>query len=87
MGYVRLTDKDFTDTNRPGNTGYRQLAIIVNPLEAKANPGQPDVKATDYTYYPKDILVESGEILYMENRPPIYRSSDQTELIRIILSF
>ena len=87
MGFVRLTDKDFTDTNRAGNTGYRQLAVIVNPLKAKTDNGQPDVKATDYTYYPKDILVESGEILYMENRPPIYRSSDQTELIRIILSF
>lgn len=87
MGFVRLTDKDFTNTNRPGNTGYRQLAIIVNPLEAKTDNGAPDVKATAYTYYPNQVLVESGEILYMENRPPIYRSSDQTEQIRIILSF
>lgn len=87
MGFVRLTDNDFTETNQLGNTGYRQLSIIVNPLEAKSDSGQADVKATDYTYYPKDILIESGEVLYMENRPPIYRSTDQTELIRIILSF
>lgn len=87
MGYVRLTDRDFTDTNRAGNTGYRQLSIVVNPLLAKAHNGDPDVKATEYTYYPKDLLVESGEVLYIENRPPIYRSSDQTEAIRIVLSF
>lgn len=87
MGYVRLTDKDFTDTNRAGNTGYRQLAVLVNPLLAKANNGDPDVKATAYSYYPNQLLVESGEVLYIENRPPIYRSSDQTEAIRIILSF
>lgn len=87
MGYVRLTDRDFTDTNRAGNTGYRQLAILVNPLLAKTNNGNPDVKATAYSYYPSQLLVESGEVLYIENRPPIYRSSDQTEAIRIILSF
>lgn len=87
MGYVRLTDRDFTDTNRVGNTGYRQLAILVNPLLAKEHNGDPDVRATEYTYYPNQLLVESGEVLYIENRPPIYRSSDQTEAIRIILSF
>lgn len=87
MGYVRLTDKDFVETNRAGNTGYRQLAILVNPLQAKSNNGDPDVKATGYAYYPNEVLVESGEVLYIENRPPIYRSSDQTESIRIILSF
>lgn len=87
MGFIRLTDKDFPETNRPGNTGYRQLSIVVNPLLAKTDNGQPDVKATAYSYTPNQLLVESGEILYMENRPPIYRSSDQTELIRIILSF
>lgn len=87
MGYVRLTDRDFTDTNRPGNTGYRQLSILVNPLKAKAHNGDADVKATAYSYYPTELLVESGEVLYIENRPPIFRSSDQTEQIRIILSF
>lgn len=87
MGYIRLTDKDFTETNRPGNTGYRQLSVVVNPLLKKASNGSPDVKATAYSYRPTDLLVESGEVLYLENRPPIYRSSDQTELIRIILSF
>lgn len=87
MGYVRLTDRDFTDTNRAGNTGYRQLSILVNPLLTKVLNGDPDVKATAYSYYPNQLLSESGEVLYIENRPPIYRSSDQTEAIRIILSF
>ena len=86
MGYVRLTDNDFQETARAG-VSYRQLAIISNPLEAKALPGAPDVKCTEYTYLPNEVLVESGEMIYVENRPPIFRSSDQTESIRIILSF
>lgn len=87
MGYVRLTDRDFTDTNRTGNTGYRQLSILVNPLLAKPDITSEDIKATGYSHYPNELLVESGEVLYIENRPPIFRSSDQTEQIRIILSF
>lgn len=87
MGSAQLTDRDFTNTNRVGNTGYRQLAILVNPLLTKSHQGDPDVKATAYSYTPDQLLVESGEVLYVENRPPIYRSSDQTESIRIILSF
>lgn len=86
MGYVRLTDNDFQETARAGMS-YRQLSIIANPLEAKVNPGDSDVKCTEYAYVPTDVLVESGEIIYIENRPPIYRSSDQTESIRIVLSF
>lgn len=86
MGYVRLTDNDFQESARAG-VSYRQLSIVVNPLESKEFPGEVDVKCTKYSYLPAEILVESGEMLYVENRPPIYRSSDQTESIRIILSF
>jgi hypothetical protein len=37
--------------------------------------------------YPPDLLVGSGEVLYIENESPITRSASQTETIKIILQF
>ena len=37
--------------------------------------------------YPPDIVVGSGEILYVENEDPISRSNTQTEQVKIILQF
>ena len=38
-------------------------------------------------HYPPDLLVGSGEILYIENENPITRSASQTETVKIILQF
>lgn len=37
--------------------------------------------------YPPDLVVGSGEVMYMENESPITRSSSQSETIKIILQF
>ena len=37
--------------------------------------------------YPPDLVVGSGEVLYVENESPITRSSSQSETIKIILQF
>jgi hypothetical protein len=37
--------------------------------------------------YPPDLVVGSGEVLYVENESPISRSNNQTETIKIILQF
>lgn len=37
--------------------------------------------------YPPDIVVGSGEVLYVENEAPITRSESQSEAIKIILQF
>ena len=46
-----------------------------------ANPG------TAATYESYEILANTGELLYMENRAPIFRSFNETNDIRIILGF
>lgn len=39
------------------------------------------------TYLAEEVLIETGEILYMENRAPISRSFNQLEEVKIIMSF
>lgn len=77
----------FPGASLPGNLGFRQLAIVVNPLEKKKNPSDKDVKATKPYYNINGLERHSGEMIYMENRQPIIRSMDQTEEISIIFEF
>ena len=37
--------------------------------------------------YPGDLVLDSGEIVYLENNPPISRSDEQSETVKIILLF
>ncbi|AZV00962.1 baseplate wedge subunit [Escherichia phage vB_EcoM_005] len=77
----------FPEFSLPGNKGFRQLSIISNPLEAKAHPSDPIIKAEKEYYDVIDLSRHSGEMIYMENRPPVIRSMDQTEEINIIFEF
>lgn len=77
----------FPDAALPGNKGFRQISVITNPLEAKAKPNDPNVKAEKEYYDPEDLMRHSGEMIYMENRPPIIMAMDQTEEINIIFQF
>lgn len=82
-----LDSIDFPEFSKPGNTGFRQLNIIINPLENKEQPDDEDVKATNEVYSANELEHSSGEIIYMENRRPIIRSFDQVEEINIIFDF
>lgn len=77
----------FPEASLPGNTGFRQMSIIINPLLKKSTPSAADVKATGVAYKPNELEKGSGEEIYMENRQPITRALDQTEEINIIFSF
>lgn len=77
----------FPEASWPGNNGFRQLSVILNPFESKAHPSSVDVKATKNYYHPIDLDLHSGEMLYMDNRQPITRSMDQTEEINILFTF
>jgi hypothetical protein len=44
------------------------------------------VARLDYAYHP-DLVVGSGEVVYLENESPITRSASQSETIKIILQF
>ena len=70
-----------------GNTGFRQIGLIMNPLEVKALPTSPNVKCQAESYLLSGLDRHTGEIVYMENRPPIIRSADQTEQVEIYFSF
>jgi len=77
----------FPEESLPGNRGFRQMSVILNPLLKKPRPDSPDVKATGDAYKPAQLERGSGEMIYMENRQPIVRSLDQTEEINIIFEF
>lgn len=77
----------FPEFSLPGNKGFRQLSIISNPLEAKAKPNDPNVKCEKEYYEVIDMDRHSGEMIYMENRPPVIRAMDQTEELNIIFEF
>lgn len=82
----KLTGTDFPELTAT-NTGYRQIAIVLNPLEYRSNAVNDGIKATDESYRPDDIEQTSGDMIYMENRQPIYRSKDQVEEFSLIFRF
>lgn len=77
----------FPEASWPGNNGFRQLSVVINPLEKKPHPTAPNVKASKNYYRLSELERHSGEMIYMENRPPITRSSDQVEQVDLIFSF
>lgn len=77
----------FPQASLPGNRGFRQVSVIVNPLIKKDRPSDPDAKATGQYYTAGEMEPDSGQMIYMENRAPIIRSLDQTEEVSIIFEF
>jgi hypothetical protein len=81
---------------------YRQIGLICNPwsytlvtpetndLESAASQSGwkiNSVIASSPTYLPSEILNETGQIVYMENRPPITHTLGEVQDIRIIIGF
>lgn len=77
----------FPEASRVGNSGFRQLSIMLDPIKLKAKPNDPDVKAIDQSYLPSQLERHSGEMIYQENRQPIIRSRDQTEEFNVVFQF
>lgn len=74
----------FPSSALPSNNGFRQISLILNPLESKKKPQDPNKFAKGVSYTKDGLMRNSGEMIYIENRPPIYRSMDQAEQINII---
>lgn len=83
----KIDGNEFINLSIPGNSGYRQINIILNPILVRDNTTQPEVKATESLYTPDQIESTSGEMIYMENRQPIYRAPDQVEEFNLIFQF
>jgi hypothetical protein len=65
----------------PYSAIYRQIGLIVDPLDTAGNFLTGDVYAdTEF-----DVL--SGELVYLENKSPIHREEGQNETLNLLLIF
>ena len=73
--------------------GLLSSTYIISPESAASatpNTGSStDVNGVSITsgYSNPELAADSGDILYVENRSPITRASDQTENIKLIIEF
>lgn len=65
----------------PVDISYRQIGLIINPLLTNGNT------ATAATYQKSEILTGSGEIIYLSNIRPIFRSSTDAKSYSFIIVF
>lgn len=81
MMNVRLIG--FEGEDIPINDDFRKVHLIVNPkLSTSGNP-----LATGTVYQKSELQEDSGIFLYTEFRTPIYRASDSTEDIKLVVEF
>lgn len=77
----------FPEYSLPGNNKFRQMSLLINPLEKKPKQDSPDVVANKDHYKKDDLDLQTGEIIYIENRQPIIRQQDQVEEVSIVFAF
>ena len=73
-----------TDTDLPVDVVYRKVALISNPVLAD---GVTRCTANNYTAASGLITSGSGDLVYMEHRPPITRNVGQSEEIKMVVEF
>lgn len=78
----------------PAGLNYRQIAFLKNPEDADGNRLVSSVAFAENTGYDnttdpnsEKFTKYSGDILYIENRAPVFRQADQTEEIQTIITF
>ena len=77
----------FPENSLPGNTGFRQMSVIMNPLEKRPLPSSQDVLCDKESYKRKELEDHTGEMIYIENRQPIIRALDQVEEVSLMFEF
>jgi len=84
MMNVRLRGEDGEgDFSTGADSDFRKVHLLVNP---KSSTGDMSV-ATGPTYSKSELQKDTGSILYSEFRPPINRSPDSTEDIKLVVEF
>jgi len=81
-----------TDSNGNGTAFSGANAITGQSSSAAATPDTSNSTTTNATvfssgYSTPELVADSGDILYVEERSPITRASDQTENIKLIIEF
>ena len=84
---IPLSVAQFPELADPAANGFRQLSIISNPILVKTLYDEPSIIAQGEYYESSELQLNSGEIIYMENRQPIYKSTHQEELVQLTFSF
>lgn len=69
------------DTGIPLNVSYRQLALVLDPLDSLGN------RLTATYAVPADVQTNTGIVLYIENRKVITRETGQSEEPKIVVQF
>jgi hypothetical protein len=88
--YVYQTDSQLANAIFHGSTSTN---LYLTHLKGTINTGNSIIGVTSgasanvTTSYPPDVVVGSGEVIYLENTDAITRSNTQSETIKIILSF
>lgn len=77
---VKLTDTEGGDF--PIDITYRQVGLVRDPLEDDGT-----TTLVDATAAPSEIQLGSGRIMSLSNRAPILRSANQSETLKLIMSF
>ena len=77
---VTTTLKDEGD-KIPYSAIYRQIGLIVDPLDVHGAFLTGDVYAAD------EFELSSGELVYLENKSPIHREEGQNETLNLMLIF
>ena len=84
MMNIKLRGEDGAGDFSTGvNSDFRKVHILVNP---KISSGDMGI-ATGPTYSSSELQKDTGTFLYTEFRPPIQRSADSTEDIKLVVEF
>jgi len=84
MMNIRLRGQDGDGDFETGvNADFRKVHILVNPKKSIEDMGT----ATGPTYNISELQRDTGIFLYTEFRPPINRSPDSTEDIKLVVEF
>lgn len=77
---VSVTLKDEAD-KIPYSVIYRQIGLIVDPLD---NQG---IFLTGDVYAAEEFDINSGELVYLENKSPVHREENMSERLALMLIF
>jgi hypothetical protein len=79
----------FANTNASGNAGILSISTITGSFSntETVTGNTSSITATISGINQRDLQDASGKILYIENRPPVTRASDQIEDIKLIIRY
>jgi hypothetical protein len=79
----------FANTNASGNSGVLSVSAVTGAFSASetVTGNTSTVTATVSSIDARDLQSYSGEVLYVENRPPISRGASQIEDVKLIVRF